>query len=312
MGDQQKKELKLSIIIPTYYRYDCLAIVLDLLEKQTVKPFEVIAVDQTPLDERPEAFYEKFKSLPLKVLNLKKPSCPYAKNEGAKAARGDVILFLDDDIEFEKDLIEKYLSTIIEENVDVVVGSTSRTKTLDDKNIYYNRDYKLLDPLMILLKSRRGKWDGMVFGIIGGNTMIKRDLFLKTGGFDEIIPRMEDTDLGYRLLRSGARMIRNHRLFLHHKKMDRGGTSKTQKNMLHVRLVSKFYLYKKHFPGWVTDQLLIREILNAITFRTLITGHFSLRYLINPFRPFIQLYVVSKAWRESGRLLKKSNSREIK
>lgn len=307
MSNQQKKDLKLSVVIPTYYRYDCLAIVLGLLGRQTVKPFEVIAVDQTPLDERPPNFYEKFQSIPLKVLNLERPSCPYAKNEGAKFAAGDLILFLDDDIEFVDDFLERHLSTIKEENVDVVVGSTSRTKTLSE-NIHSNRNYKLLDPLTTLLKSRRGKWDGMVFGIIGGNTMIKRDVFLKTGGFDEIIPRMEDTDLGYRLFKSGAKMIRDHTLFLHHKKVDTGGTSKTQRNKLHVRLVSKFYLYRKHFPGWITDQLLLREILNALTFRTLITGLFRLGHLKNPFLPFIQLWRILKAWKESGRRLKIAGS----
>jgi GT2 family glycosyltransferase len=309
MGDQQKKELKLSVIIPTYYRYNCLAIVLDLLKKQTVKPFEVIAVDQTPLDERPRGFYEEFKSLPLKVLNLKKPSYSHARNEGARFSSGNILLFIDDDVEFEKNFIEQHFRIITEENVDVVVGASYGALKLDKYND--DRPFRLLDPLSLLLKARHGKWNGMVFGIIGFNTTVKREIFLKVGGFDEIIPRMEDMELGYRLYKSGAKMFRSHYPVVNHKRWQKGGSHKRQKDLSHVRMISKFYFYKKHFPGWVTIQLLLREILNALAFRKLINGHFSLRYLVNPFRPFIQLWKLSKAWRESERLLKAYTSKNI-
>jgi GT2 family glycosyltransferase len=309
MPGQQKKELKLSVIIPTYYRYDCLAVVLELLERQTLKPFEVIAVDQTPLDERPDDFYEKFKSLPLKVLNLKKPSYSHARNEGARFSSGNILLFIDDDVEFEKNFIEQHLRIITKENVDVVVGASFGALRLDEYND--DRPFRLLDPLSLLLKARHGKWSGMVFGIIGFNTTVKREIFLKVGGFDEIIPRMEDMELGYRLYKSGAKMFRSHNPLVNHKRWQKGGTRKSQRNMVHTRLVSKFYLYRKHFPGWVTDQLLIRETLNALAFRTLLTGHFSLRHLKNPFLPFIQLWRLSKAWRESERLLKAYTSKNI-
>lgn len=309
MSNQQKKELKLSVIIPTYYRYDCLSIVLDLLERQTVKPFEVISVDQTPLDKRPEAFYERFKSLPLKILNLEKPSYSHARNEGARLSSGNVILFIDDDVEFEKNFIEQHLRIMTEENVDVVVGASYGALKLDEHND--DRPFKLLDPLSLLLKARHGKWSGMVFGIIGFNTAVKREIFLKVGGFDENIPRMEDMELGYRLYKCGAKMFRSHNALVNHKRWQKGGSRKSQKNLVHVRMVSKFYFYKKHFLGWVTDQLLIRETLNALTFRTLLNGHFSLRHLKNPFLPFIQLWRLSKAWRESGKLLKAYTSKNI-
>jgi GT2 family glycosyltransferase len=304
-----KKDFKLSVVIPTYHRYECLYTVLELLGRQTVKPFEVIVVDQTPLNKRPVSFYEKFKSIHLKILNLEKPSYSIARNEGARFSTGDVILFLDDDIEFEKDLIENHLKVITEESVDVVVGSSSQSKTLEGS--IDNRNYRLLDPLTSLLKERRGKWEGMVFGIIGLNTSVKRNVFLRTGGFDEFIPRMEDMELGYRLFRIGAKMFRSYKPFVYHKRWLKGGSHKNQRNMIYVRLVSKFYLYRKHFPGWSTTQLFIRSILNALTFRTPINGNFSFRHLMNPFLPVIQLCRLSKAWIESGKLLKAYTSKNI-
>ena len=77
---------------------ECLGSVLELLENQTVKPFEIIVVDQTPLDKSPKDFYLRFKSLTLKILNLDKPSFSNARNLAAKECKGDIFLFIDDDI----------------------------------------------------------------------------------------------------------------------------------------------------------------------------------------------------------------------
>lgn len=295
-------DLKLSVIIPSYYRYECLGAVLKMLENQSCKPFEVIICDQTPFDKRPEDFYQSFGTLPLKILNLEKPSYSYARNKGAQVAAGDVILFLDDDVEFAEDLLEQHIKIMSEENVDVVVGASPRSKTLHDHK--EDRDFRQLDPLSYLLKAKRGKWTGMVFGIIGLNTSVRREVFLRTGGFDENIPRMEDAELGYRLYRSGAKLFRSYKPFVTHKRWSEGGSRKSTINKSYIRLVSKLYLYKKHFPGWSTRQFIIHEVLNALTFHTSLSGYFNLRHFKNPLFPLSGLYSLTKAWFKSEMLLK--------
>ncbi|MBN1298642.1 MAG: glycosyltransferase family 2 protein, partial [Actinobacteria bacterium] len=275
-------EKKLSIIIPSYYRYEPLKKVLELLCRQTYKPFEVIIADQTPKAERPVGFYEQFKELPLKILDLENPSYSNARNSGALASSGDVLLFIDDDVEFADDFLQMHIETMVEENVDVVVGATSETPTLPDT---YNRDITHMDPISLFLKAPHCKWNGMALYIGGLNTSIKRDVFLKVSGFDENIPRMEDIELGYRLFKSGAKILHSYRPFAYHKRFKTGGTRRSQKNIPQAKLISKFYFYKKHFPGWGLQQFFIREILNAFSFRAPISGIFSLRNLKNPFLP---------------------------
>ena len=85
----------LSVIIHTYYRYDHLKKVLEILAKQTVRPLEIIISDQTPISDRPEGFYKNFSSLPLKIINLEEPSHAPAQNIGAKASKGEFLLFLE-------------------------------------------------------------------------------------------------------------------------------------------------------------------------------------------------------------------------
>ena len=101
---------KISVIIPTYYRYDCLGDLLDALSRQTLPPDEVIVPDQTPLDDRPAGFYEQFDGrLPFKVMNIAEPSLTAPRNRAAEQAIGDVFLFLDDDTVVGDDLIEPLL-----------------------------------------------------------------------------------------------------------------------------------------------------------------------------------------------------------
>ncbi len=293
---------QVSIIIHTYYRYDYLEKVLQILTRQTVKPLEIIISDQTPLDDRPKEFYENFDELPLKIINMDKPSHAPAQNIGAKASDGKVLLFLDDDCEFQDDFLEQHIKVMNDENVDVVVGPNSTTKELPEKLEEHFLERR--DPLSFFIKKVLVNWNGMVVYTTGGNTSIKKEFFFKVGGYDEKIPRMADVELGFRLFKSGAKMYHSAKIFLHHRKSIKGGTRKSQSNIPYLRLVSYLYIYKKHFPGWSTRQFCLKEILNYLIFRDPINGKFHLSSLKNPLTPAFRLYKLVKAWIESEKLLK--------
>lgn len=284
----------------TYYRYECLQIILELLSDQTLKPLEIIISDQTPLKDRPPDFYAQFSELPLKIINLDKPSHAPAQNRGVMASRGEILLFLDDDVEFGKDFLEQHIRVLEEEKVDVVLGVTSDTPDISDS---YERNVRRLDPISLFLKGPHSRWNGMALHVQGLNTSMKREIFMQSGGFDEKIPRMADIELGYRLFRNGAKIFYSEKPFVYHKRWKKGGTRKSQYNINYLRLVSRFYLYKKHFPGWGTYQFCLLEILNALLFRSQMKGEFQPRSLKNPFLPLIRLYRIARAWADSERLL---------
>ena len=300
--NQMNSNHKVSVVIHTYYRYELLEKVLEILTEQTLKPFEIIISDQTPLSDRPKNFYESFKGLPLKIIDLDKPSHAPAQNIGARASTGDVLVFLDDDCEFQDDFLEQHIRVMDEENVDVVVGPNSLTKKLPEN--LEKRCLKRRDPLSFFIQKVSFNWNGMVVYTTGGNTSIRREFFFKVNGYDEIIPRMADVELGFRLFKSGAKMYHSVKPFLHHFKSKKGGTRKSQGNIPYLRLVSYLYIYKKHFPGWSTRQFCLKEILNYLIFRDPINGEFHRSSLINPLLPVIRSYKLSRAWIESEKLLK--------
>ena len=149
-----------------------------------------------------------------------------SRNAAASEATGELILFMDDDMVPAPGLVGAHVRTLHEERVDVVFGAVSNDSQLAKE---FTRNFKRLDPLSYFLKSPKQQWGGMILIITGANTLIRRDLFLAVGGFDEFMPRMEDIELGYRLYRYGAKMYYSSAAFAQHKEWSTGGTRKSQK-----------------------------------------------------------------------------------
>jgi len=105
-------EIVLSTIIPTKDREKDLLECIDSISKQTVKPVEVLVIDDGQI---PEAVKEKIRNLlskgsvAFKYFKKDKPGLAESRNLGAKEAKGEVILFLDDDVILENDYFENLL-----------------------------------------------------------------------------------------------------------------------------------------------------------------------------------------------------------
>jgi len=201
------KSTRVSVIIPTYYRYEFLERLLNDLSTQTHMPDEVLVVDQTAPSDRPDGFYRSFPQLPLTVLFFSKPSQSVPRNIGAACAKNDVLLFMDDDVIIPNDLIENHLVVMERERVDGTSGATSHSAILP---LTYPWDKSAMDPIRVLTASPNYKYNGMTIGINGLNFMVKRETLKVVGGFDPFIPRFTDHELGIRLFFSGAKIYHTY------------------------------------------------------------------------------------------------------
>lgn len=85
----------ISIVIPTYNAAKFMPALLDSIFKQSVEDMEVLIVDDCSTDNTVE-IAQKY---PVKVIRLEINSGPAkARNIGVKAAKGDIIFFLDADV----------------------------------------------------------------------------------------------------------------------------------------------------------------------------------------------------------------------
>lgn len=197
----------LSVVIPTLNRADLLARTIHSIESQTIPRdrYEVIVVDNNSDDETQRVLAESADRYPnLQFATETRPGAAVTRNTGVQRAGGDVVLFIDDDIEADPDLIEAHLKIHATEADASVIG-TIRTQweATRDPFLRYLRDRRIYNPYTL----SGGRMDFSSYHT--GNVSTPRHLLNAVGGFDErfAVYGMEDIELGYRLERIGSVMI---------------------------------------------------------------------------------------------------------
>jgi glycosyltransferase involved in cell wall biosynthesis len=113
-----------SIILPTYNRVPSLRRTLESFEQQTLDPqnFEVVLVDdgsQEPVQPQlPPGF-----RFHIHVIRQVNQGDAVARNTGALAARGELLVFVDDDIIVQPGFLENMLATLQRKPRTIVVGN---------------------------------------------------------------------------------------------------------------------------------------------------------------------------------------------
>lgn len=193
----QEASMKLSVIIPVHNGGEDFYHCLEALTASTRVPDEIIVVDDTSSD----ASAELAGSFGAQVL-LKKdgPHGPaVARNCGARIAAGDVLVFIDADVAVHADtlaVIEAYLQSHAE--IAAIFGSYDDTPP---KPGLVTR-YKNLQHHFV---HQHGAREASTFW--AGCGAMRRDVFLRVGGFNESYsrPSIEDIELGTRLSAAGYR-----------------------------------------------------------------------------------------------------------
>ena len=196
---------RVTVLIPTIERYPYMTTVLRLLEKQTIIPFEVIVIDQTPRADRKPGLFEGFERIGLRYFTLDEAGQCRSRNFGLQQAKGDYILFIDDDVEMDADLIERHLRCMHYFNADVSAGVADEVGAGP-----VPPDYSFIRLSDVFPTN---------------NCMIRRAVLKKSGLFDMAYDRGQraDGDLGARIYKTGARMILNPEIRLLHYHAPRGG-----------------------------------------------------------------------------------------
>ncbi len=100
----------ISIIIPTRNRIDTLRRCLMEIKNSTIKPKEIIVVDQSDIKIKLENVND-VNLENIKIIYQEYPSLTKARNNGLKKATGDIIIFMDDDTILNKYSLENVLTT---------------------------------------------------------------------------------------------------------------------------------------------------------------------------------------------------------
>lgn len=115
------KTLKVSVIIPVYNEEDYLADCLKSIDNQTMKPYEVIVVDNNSTDKTVK-IAEKYKFV--RLITEPKQGVLFARTTGFNAAKGDIIGRIDADTRLEPNWIEKVITEFEDPDLAGVTGSS--------------------------------------------------------------------------------------------------------------------------------------------------------------------------------------------
>jgi len=198
---------KVSVVIPTLNRARVLAQTIDRIETQTVSRdvYEVIVVDNSSADDTNFVLEEKSRQYAnLKSLFQPKPGAAPTRNAGLGKASGEIVLFIDDDIFAEPELIEKHLEYhSVYPDASIIGSVVTPWNGRPDPFLRYLRHRGIYNPYTLA----SGPMDFSYYHT--GNVSTRRSMLQQAGGFNEefFIYGMEDIELGYRLQRLGCRMI---------------------------------------------------------------------------------------------------------
>jgi glycosyltransferase involved in cell wall biosynthesis len=187
-------KLSVSVVIPVYNGGESFRQCLSNLAKTIPQPQEIIVVADGDTDNS-WRLAEQFGARVLRIPTCGGPA--RARNLGVRAAKSDIILFVDADVAIAPDAIGKVAIAFEQDpTLAAMIGSyddaPGATNFLSQyKNLLHHYTHQISNEEAFTF-----------WGAIGA---IRRDIFLGIGGFDESyrLPSIEDIELGYRLKKAG-------------------------------------------------------------------------------------------------------------
>lgn len=111
----------MSLVIPAYNEAETIARCLEAIDRQTVRPLEVIVVDNGSTDDT-AAIVRQYPFATL--LNEPRQGVVHARNRGFDAARGDIIGRIDADTVVSEHWVEDVAAIMTDEKIGAITGST--------------------------------------------------------------------------------------------------------------------------------------------------------------------------------------------
>lgn len=192
----------LSIIVPNYNGIRWLPTLMEALEKQSFRDFEVTVVDDGSHDQSVAFLEDNYPAVRV-IVNRQNVGFAVSCNTGADVARGRVIVFLNNDTEPETTWAEEIARAVCTNPQAGILAC--KLLMFDQRDTLHSAgDGMGLDGI----PHNRGVWqvdrgqfdhEQTVFGGCGGAVAYRREVWAALGGFDEQFwMYLEDVDFAFR------------------------------------------------------------------------------------------------------------------
>ena len=260
----ERSQMKISVVIPSYNRRAsvCALVAALMAQHQPHIATEIIVVLDGSTDGSADALAQLTPpaGMTLRVYTQPNQGPGIARNTGWRHARGEIVLFLDDDVLPGARLLAAHLEAHHKTGADAILGriETHAADWVSDAiaqgvlEFYSARHRRLVVDSVAIT----------AVDVATGNLSVQQSRLLEVGGFDESFTRYgsEDIDLGQRLLEVGATFayapnaVVTHRFALTSKQwlqhMWQMGRSQVRLTMKHPKLKPYTEIGTLHDPNW--------------------------------------------------------------
>jgi len=201
----------ISIVIPALNEEKCLPKLMECIKAQTCRDYEIIVADADSIDKTMGIA----KAYNCKIAKGGMPAV--GRNNGARMAKGNLILFLDADVQFSNDFLKDAIDEFNRKKLGVAgFRLLPLGNNIVDKLFFY----------VFNLWTRSTQF--FYPNAAGAGILCKKSIHQSVNGFDESIKLSEDMDYAKRCGKKGKfRILKSPRLYVAMRRFEKEGRLKT-------------------------------------------------------------------------------------
>jgi serine acetyltransferase/glycosyltransferase involved in cell wall biosynthesis len=198
---------RISVVVATRDRVASVVRLVEQLGAQTLEPsaFEIIVVDDGSAVPAADALAQVKPGPALRTIRIEWSGQAVARHQGATMAQGDILVFLDDDMQVGPGYLGAQLARHDATPRAVVLGRILPDPGLAKMPLFERYHARQLERWRQEVLSGRTPASGQ--HLCTGNVSMRRADYLAAGGFDASLKRSEDRELGIRLEKNGCTIV---------------------------------------------------------------------------------------------------------
>lgn len=212
---------KISVVIPTYNSWKTLKDCIYSIQNQTLKPYEIIVIDNASTDGTPKNVKRNFRKVKLVQMD-RNTGVSGGRNAGIKAAskNSSFIFFFDHDMVADQKMLEELVGVTNKKRKNGIV--TPKIYYWEDKNRIWSAGtgMNLLTGQVLFRGGQdEGQFDKVEeVQVAPAAFLVGKKVIEKIGGFDEkYFATYEDTDFSFRARKGGFKIYYSPKAVAYHK-----------------------------------------------------------------------------------------------
>lgn len=258
-----------SVVVPTINRAEVLLDTLADLLRQDFDTYEIIVVDQSDAINEPAIALLKAGKVPARYFKAAFRGLPQARNFGWRQARYDIVLYVDDDIRADRNLVKEHHRAHVDSGASMVAGGIDEAKgdhptsappgSFNWWTATATRNFSLKQP-------------GWCLHAPGGNFSVRRSALEQARGVDEILAigaaLYEESELALRLHKLGHRTWFAPQARLTHLAAPMGGcrVQRDWPRYMHGLAHNRGILIYRHLRPWHRSSAIFRLLLLGLSY----------------------------------------------